>query len=187
MKLELRFPSLVLTVTSAIVLPCVGRAQESDVAKAFPGAQAAKALAHYPAGSSTITGYSTTTWQPEQTIAARNSSNFVLSADGKTLFAVSPGVGVLAIDLASGVTLHSYPTRFPVFGPLAVLPNKSQIYVGTCAYSKFFETCQAGMVEIIDIATGDHLGIRSMGEDEVTQIVAAPGGAIVYITHFYVE
>jgi sugar lactone lactonase YvrE len=139
-----------------------------------------------PVTFSTITAFNTSTWQPSKTIPAVNSGNFVLSADGNTFYAsVSSENRVVAIDRTSGSVLHVYTLTYPLAAGLAILPNQSQLYVGTCASYLGSVGCVGGEVEVFDVTSEHHLAILSMGSDQITQIVAAPNGAAVYVTHFY--
>jgi DNA-binding beta-propeller fold protein YncE len=139
-----------------------------------------------------IAPFNTDNWQLEASIAAPGGDTFVLSADGKTFYTArlatanrtqGPGL-VLAIDRQTGKTLHSYTTQYPVLGGLAVLPDQSQIYVGTCA-SFSLGACSPGYVEVFDVATGNELAAFSLGGDRVTGLASAPNGATVYVTHDY--
>ena len=151
---------------------------------AVPQMPAADSSIYVPVSYSTITPVNTKTLLPGTVISAGGAYTFVLSADGNTFFTIesrSPG-SVVAIDRATGKPLHSYHTRFPISSGLAVLPNGSQIYVGTCPANNF--VCQ-GYVEVFDVASGAHLAVIEMGGDQLSQIVAAPDSATVYAGHYY--
>jgi hypothetical protein len=45
-------------------------------------------------------------------------------------------------------------------------------------------SCQGGNVEVLDVASGQNLAVIPMAGDQVTQIVVAPGGETVYVSHF---
>jgi DNA-binding beta-propeller fold protein YncE len=111
-----------------------------------------------------------------------------LSPDGKTLFFIQNG-GVVAMDIATNKTLHTYQTMYPIpleFGllPFAVLPNESQIYVATCDYY-LDVACIAGYVEVFDVGTEQELAVISMDQDQVYGLAVAPNGATVYAVHSY--
>jgi hypothetical protein len=119
-----------------------------------------------PVTFSTITAFNTSTWQPSKTIPAVNSGNFVLSADGNTFYAsVSSENRVVAIDRTSGSVLHVYTLTYPLAAGLAILPNQSQLYVGTCASYLGSVGCVGGEVEVFDVTSEHHLAILSMGSD----------------------
>jgi streptogramin lyase len=151
---------------------------------AAPQMPAANSSIYVPVSYSTITPVNTKTLLPGTVISAGGAYTFVLSADGNTFFTIesrSPGK-VVAIDRATGKQLHAYHTKFPISSGLAVLPNGSQIYVGTCPANPF--VCQ-GYVEVFDVASGAHLAAIGMGGDQLSQIVAAPNSATVYAGHYY--
>jgi DNA-binding beta-propeller fold protein YncE len=160
-----------------------------------PQARPATSSAYYPVQFSALTSFNTSTWQPGAIIPAANADTFVLSADGATIYAVehssafgcAPGCTlghVLVIERSTGKTLHSYQTHYPIWGGLAVLPNQTQIYVYTCSSSLDGFTCQGGTVEVLDVVSGKNLAIIPMAGDEISQIVAGPDSATVYVTHY---
>jgi DNA-binding beta-propeller fold protein YncE len=108
-----------------------------------PQARPASATLYIPVPYSTISPVNTSTWQLEDAIPAGGSGTFVLSPDGTTFYAAEfgslygpPTLGyILAIDRATGKTLRSYHTQYPIWGGLALLPDQSQIYVDTCSSS----------------------------------------------------
>jgi DNA-binding beta-propeller fold protein YncE len=150
---------------------------------------AAGSTIYTPVPHSTITTISAKTFQAEGVIAAAGSAGtFLLSANGKTFYTLEGGStsslgSVRAIDRATGKTLTTYKTQHPIWGGLAVLPNQSQVYVGTCSHI-FYGACIAGNVEVLDAASGLNLAVVSMGGDQVFQIAAAANGATAYVLHY---
>jgi len=175
-------------MTRFVLILCAGLLL---VCPARPG----NSTAYIPVPFSTITPFNTSTWQPGEVIPAASANTFVLSADGATIYAVehssvvgcAPGCTlghVLEIDRTTGKTLHSFQTRYPIWGGLAVLPNQSQIYVDTCSSTMDGFTCQGGTVEVLDVASGQDLAFIPMAGDQISQIVASPDGTAVYVTHY---
>jgi len=158
----------------------------------LPQARPANSTVYIPDPFSSITAFNTKTWQQDGSVLPGGGNAFVLSQDGNTFYTAQSGcligcasVGYLkAIDRLTGRTLHTYQTEYAIWGGLAVLPNQSEIYVGTCSVV-LYNGCVGGYVEVLDAASERSLAVISMGSDQVTQIAAAPNGATVYVTHFY--
>jgi DNA-binding beta-propeller fold protein YncE len=150
---------------------------------------AAQSTIYTQAPYSIIQAVSTETFQPEGLIIdGIGAGALALSSDGETFYGVAEsGMGlpsqVLAIDRASGKTLRTYQTQFPIWGAVAVAPDQSKIYVATCSYSEYGITCQGGEVEVLDTKTGQSLAIVSMGGDQVFEIVPVPDGSAVCVSH----
>jgi DNA-binding beta-propeller fold protein YncE len=108
---------------------------------------------------------------------------FFLSPNGKTMYYVLNGA-IVAMDLATGKTLGSYHTKYPILGPMILMPNASQIWVGTCSFYTELG-CFGGYVEVLDVASGRRLAALSVDKDQVTNLVAAPNSAAVYVCHNY--
>ena len=150
--------------------------------------RAASSTIYTPVPHATITTISAKTFQPESVIAAGSAGSFLLSADGTTFYTLETGSttslgSVRAIDRATGKTLQTYKTQHPIWGGLAVLPNQSQVYVGTCSQT-FYGACIGGNVEVLDAASGLNLAVISMGGDQVFQIASAANGATAYALHY---
>src|ERR1022692_4935858 len=138
---------------------------------------------------------STTTFQSSATIpTAPGANSFALSPDGKTVYFTTGTIptgnnSIIAVDLATGKTFHTYQTQYAVLplGPstFAVLPNESQLWVATCSSFDQTLTCYGGYVEVFDVTSGRQLAALSMGSDEGLGVVAAPNGATVYAVHAY--
>jgi DNA-binding beta-propeller fold protein YncE len=170
------------SLTRPLLILCAGL-------NAVPLAIAANSTIYTPAPNATITTISATTFQAEGHIAAAgNAGTFLLSADGTTFYVLEMGStsslgSVRAIDRATGKNIHTYKTQHPIWGGLAVLPNQSEVYVGTCSQF-FYGACIGGNVEVLDAASGLNLAVISMGGDQVFQIAAAANGATVYALHY---
>jgi hypothetical protein len=149
---------------------------------AFVPGHAASSTIYMPLPYTIIAPVSTSSFATGPVIATNQCCSAALSADGRTFFIA--GDAIAAVDRVSGKTLHTYTTQNPIWGPLAIAPDQSKIYVDTCSSSDG-GTCQGGNVEVLDVASGENLAVISMGQDQVYEIQAAPDGKTVYAVHFY--
>lgn len=154
------------------------------LAAIVPG-HAASSTVYMPFPPAIIVPVSTSSFAAGPMIATNQCCSAVLSADGQTFY--TAGGAIAAVDRVSGKTLHTYTTKYPIWGsaPLAIAPDQSKIYVGTCSSSVDGATCQGGNVEVLDVASGNNLAAISMGQDQVYEIQAAPNGKTVYAVHLY--
>lgn len=135
---------------------------------------------------------SVTTFKSSAFIAAQSGAGgLVLSPDGKAFYGVG-GPGVVSLDAATGKTIHTYQTKYPMpqsAHPFAVVPNNSQLYVATCADYNIGNglPCYAGYVEVFDLASEKRLAALSFGSDQVFGVVASPDSRTVYAYHYYNE
>jgi DNA-binding beta-propeller fold protein YncE len=155
-----------------VTLPCLMHAAASTI--------------YAPVPYWTIAPTSTATFESPGLIPTPpGADSFVLSPNGKTMYYVLNGA-IVAMDLATGKTLGSYSTKFPILGPIILLPNASQLWVGTCAgYDPILGCLGGGYVEALDVASGRKLAALSMGQDNVVGLVAAPNSAAVYASLIY--
>lgn len=141
-----------------------------------------------PSPYSTIAPIAASTYSPGGIIpAGQGARDFVVSADGSTFYVVDQQA-ITSIDRNSGQVIRRYQTKnrlFPTAVPIAVAPDRSRIYVGTCTWGAAALMCRGGNLEVIDAATGASLAVISMGEDEVVAIAAAPNGQTVYVLHLH--
>ena len=115
----------------------------------------------------------------------------VLAPNGRAFYGVG-GPGVVSFDAATGKTLHTYQTEYPIpqsAQAFAVVPNNSQLYVATCAgyNSGNGLPCYGGYVEVFDVASEKRLAALSFGTDQVFGVVASPDSTTVYAYHYYNE
>jgi hypothetical protein len=82
---------------------------------------------------------STTTFQPTGFFVTKpNANDFVISADGTTAYFLTCGpvynyCPIIGMDLATGKIVHKYQPLHIASGPMALLPNGSQLWVATCS------------------------------------------------------
>jgi len=108
---------------------------------------------------------STTTFQAAGFIPTRpGASSFLISPDGKTAYFPTCVLGanypcpITAMDLGTGKTLRAFQTKYIPLGPMAILPDESQLYVATdtgCDSGG----CGLGYVEVFDPASGRELAV----------------------------
>jgi len=148
----------------------------------LPQAHAANATIYSTYPYSTVTSISTQTGKAGGFIPLEVSTGgLTLSADGKTFYSILQNQ-VVAIDVVTGKTLRTYQTENALWSSLALAPDESKIYVGTCS-NVSGNQCKANNVEALDVASGQDLAVIPMGNAGVQQIVAAPNGAAVYAIH----
>ena len=81
---------------------------------------------------------STTTFRAASFIPTRPGANdFVISPDGKTAYFLTCGplyyyCPITAMDLETGKMVHKYHPLHNASGPMALLPDGSELYVATC-------------------------------------------------------
>jgi DNA-binding beta-propeller fold protein YncE len=155
-----------------LTLPCLMHAASSTI--------------YAPVPYWTIAPTSTATFESPGLIPTPpGADGFFLSPNGKTMYYVLNGA-IVAMDLATGKTLGAYHTKRPILGPIILLPNASQLWIGTCSrYVQGLGCLGGGYVEVIDAVSGRPLAALSMGQDNVVGLVAAPNSAAVYASLIY--
>jgi DNA-binding beta-propeller fold protein YncE len=152
---------------------------------------AASSTIYAAASSPLIAPVSTATFMPSFEIPTLPGANsFVISPLGDTAYFVVGPTGfvetsyeIAAVSLVTGKILHTYQTQYALQGAIAVLPNESQLYAGTCILEDPFPFCATGFVEIFDIASEQELAVLTMNGDQMNGFAVAPDGANVYVTH----
>jgi len=92
---------------------------------------------------------------------------------------------VIAVNLSTGSTVHTYATQFYPYGGMFVLPDESQLYVGTCALATYggssVDACGSGYVEVFDIASEQELAVISLNGDIASSLIGTSNA--VYVVH----
>jgi hypothetical protein len=134
-----------------------------------------------------IQRFSTPAFKPTGFFVTKPIANdFVISPDGTTAYFLTCGpvhfyCPITAMDLATGKIVHKYHPLHNASGPMALLPNGSQLWVATCSGNPSL-FCGYD-VEVFDVGSEQLLGTISTGNDEVVGLQMAPNGATVYVVH----